>query len=344
MDRPERHIVAHAVVASGFALLVGLVLVFAADIFLLAFAGVLFAVFLRTPADFLAHRLAIKSGWALLVVGLAILGGTALFGVLVAPSVAEQFDHLSRALPEAVERLKEQILKYNWGRQLMAEAASTDIPLTGRSGALTKATGVVSSTLNAFANLFIIFFSGIYLAAEPKLYLKGLTLLFPAKHRSRSENVIGEIGETLRWWLLGKIVGMLIIGTLTTVGLWFLDVSMALSLGLIAAALTFIPNIGPLLAFIPAFLIGITESHEKALHVFLLYFSIQLVESYLVTPVLQRRIVSLPPALTLTAQGILGVLFGILGVALAAPLTAVGTVLIKKLYVEANNGRANART
>ena len=129
---------------------------------------------------------------------------------------------------------------------------------------------------------------------------------------------------------------------LTTIGLWLLDVPLALVLGLIAALFTFIPNIGPILSAIPAVLFGLTVSPQQALYVGLLYGGIQVVESYLLTPLVQRKTIELPPALTLAAQVLLGVTFGGLGVALAAPLTAVTVVGTRMLYVEDALGKQSA--
>lgn len=127
---------------------------------------------------------------------------------------------------------------------------------------------------------------------------------------------------------------MILIGSLTTAGLWLLDVPLALTFGVLSALFTFIPNIGPPLAILPAILLALTLSPTRALYVLLLYLVIQTVESYLLTPLLQQRVVSLPPALTISAQILMAVLLGGLGLALATPLTAVSLVLVKMLYVE----------
>lgn len=126
---------------------------------------------------------------------------------------------------------------------------------------------------------------------------------------------------------------MAIIGACTAVGLWALGVPLALTLALLAAALTFVPNFGPILAAVPAVLLGLLESPTKALYVVLLYVGVQTVESYVLTPLIQKRTVSAPPALTILAQVLLGVLVGGLGVVLATPLTAVALVLARELYV-----------
>jgi predicted PurR-regulated permease PerM len=194
--------------------------------------------------------------------------------------------------------------------------------------------GAFSGVLGWFTNFLIIFFIGLYGAMEPEVYKRGFLRLIPKPRRIRVAQVLSEINETLKWWLIGKFFGMAVIGVFTTIGLWLLGIPLALILGLIAAILTFIPNIGPILALAPALLFGLTVSPEQALYVALLYIGIQAVESYVLTPLVQRKTIELPPALTLATQVFLGVSLGGLGVALATPLTAVGVVATKMLYVE----------
>lgn len=136
------------------------------------------------------------------------------------------------------------------------------------------------------------------------------------------------------WWLIGRLLSMLIVGITVTISLWLLGIPLALTLGLLAALLDFIPNLGPTLATVPAVLLALMQSPTQAVYVLLIYIVIQQAESYLLTPIVQHRTVSLPPALTIIAQVILGVLFGVMGLILASPLAAVVLVLIKMLYVE----------
>ena len=102
---------------------------------------------------------------------------------------------------------------------------------------------------------------------------------------------------------------------------------------MVAFLLTFIPFIGPLLSAIPVVLVAFSEGPATALYALLLYSAIQMLEGYVLTPNVQRRSVSLPPALTIAAQVLLGVLVGALGVVLATPLAATGLVVVNKLYV-----------
>jgi predicted PurR-regulated permease PerM len=174
----------------------------------------------------------------------------------------------------------------------------------------------------------------IYLAIEPNTYLNGFVKLFPVSKRQRTLEVLGTMGETLRQWMLGKFLAMLIIGFATTVGLEIIGVPLALTLGLIAALLTFIPNFGPIIAVTPAILFALVGSPVKALYVLGLYFGIQMVESYLITPLIERETVSLPPVLTIIFQVFMGIFVGGLGLVLASPLLAIILVLVKMVYIE----------
>lgn len=127
---------------------------------------------------------------------------------------------------------------------------------------------------------------------------------------------------------------MTVIGVLTFVGLWFLDIPLALVLAFLAGLLSFIPYVGPILALLPAVLVAFAQSPNQALFVLILYLGVQGVESYLLLPLVQSWTVDMPPALTIAAILLLGVLFGGLGITLAAPLAAAGMVAVKRLYLE----------
>jgi predicted PurR-regulated permease PerM len=141
-----------------------------------------------------------------------------------------------------------------------------------------------------------------------------------------------EVRQKLYWWLLGRLVSMTVVGIATGLGLWLLGMPMALSLALLAALLVFIPNLGPILAAIPALLVALSEGMFWP--VLALYLLIQAVESNVITPLVDRQSVKLPPALLLSAQITMGLIAGVLGLILAAPLTVLATVLIKRLYVD----------
>lgn len=323
-----------SVVIVALVLLLLLLLWYAMDVLLLGFAGVLVAIFLRGVSDWVSGRTHLSGGWSLALVTLSLLSILGIGIWLLAPDVAGQIDELQKSLPQSVRHLSERVEQYEWGRQVLAQLPSASELLPGRANVLARATGIFSTTLGIIANLVIIISLGLYLAVEPRLYTRGVIRLVPASRRERARAVLDEVGNTLRWWLIGKAASMVVIGALTAFGLWMLNVPLALTLGLLAAALTFIPNIGPILSVVPAALLALLQSPTRALYVILLYLLIQTIESYLLTPIVQRRTVSLPPALTIFSQVLLGVLLGGLGLALATPITAAALVLVRMIYVE----------
>ena len=174
----------------------------------------------------------------------------------------------------------------------------------------------------------------IYFAAQPFIYVNGIVTLVPKDKRARAREVLDEIGLTLSKWLFGKMCSMLLVGAFTAIGLTILGVPLALILGIIAGLLDFIPYLGPLMAGVPGVLIALTISPELAMYTVALFGFIQLAEGYLLQPLVEKKTVALPPALTITMQVLLGALFGLAGVALATPLTAVLAVLVSMLYVQ----------
>lgn len=306
---------------------------YAVDILLLIFAGILLAVLLRAPADWLARHTPLSGGLSLVVVILAL--GLLLFagGRLLAPSASAQFEKLAANLPQSAAKLQQQVSDTPWGSRLMNEAAS--IRWSPRSAnILGKITGAVSTFFGALADLAIIGFIGLYLAAQPDPYINGLVRLVPVGGRPRAREVIASIGSSLQWWLIGKLFSMTIIGILTGVGLWWLGIPLALALALVAGLLSFVPYLGPILAAVPAVLLAFTQGTQQALYVALLYLGVQIVESYLLTPLVQQQSISLPAAAILFAQVLLGILVGGMGVVLATPLAAAILVAVKMLYIE----------
>ncbi|WP_131782815.1 AI-2E family transporter [Legionella gresilensis] len=181
--------------------------------------------------------------------------------------------------------------------------------------------------------MFVILFFGIALAYQPEIYTNGLIKLFPKQKQNKVREVLNDTTQTLQLWLAGKAFSMLIIGLLTWIGLWILDIPLAFTLALLAALLSFIPNIGPIIAAVPAILLALLKSPIFGLYVVLLYLAIQTIESYLITPLIQQKSISLPPALIVFMQLIMSLLVGILSLALATPLLAVISVVVKQTYL-----------
>ncbi len=303
------------------------------DALLLIFAAILLACFLRGVADFLTEKTGLPIGWSLALVMFLAALSSVMTVWLLAPRVAAQTDQLSQSLSTSAQQLTAEISHYEWGKRLLAQAP-TLTQMAQRGNIVARVTGIFSSTFGLLADIFLVLFIAIYLAINPAVYVRGAVRLFPKTRRERIAEVLNEIGQTLRRWLVGRMLLMLSNGLLTTIGLWLLDVPMALTLGILAGLLNFVPNIGPIIAGIPAVLIGWTISPTYGLYVFLLYLFLQNLDGYVLTPLVQQRTVALPPALTIVAQLLFGVLAGSMGVLLATPMTAATVVLVRRLYLE----------
>ncbi len=306
---------------------------YASDVFLVLFAGVLLAVLLRTPVNWLTAHTAIKEPLAL-TLSIAMLGVLlALLVYLFAAPLAEQLGQLMETLPRALAAMRKWVRHYEWTRPLQPlvyelSRMRIDTQMLGRAG------GFISSTFSALAGAVVALFIGIYLAAQPRLYQRGFMHLMPRKTRPRVYEVLDEIGAVLRWWLVGRMITMTTVGFAAGLGLWWLDVPLALTLGVLSGLLEFVPYIGPILAAMPPLLMAFNLDPELAFYVLMLFVAIQTAENYLLTPLVEQRTVSLPPALVIFSTLLLGVLAGPLGVILASPLTATGIVAVKLLYVE----------
>jgi predicted PurR-regulated permease PerM len=253
-----------------------------------------------------------------------------------APDVAEQMQHLREELPKSAQAAANYISQFGWGRTLINQLPGVDDVRQNinPSQLLSGVGGFFSTTVGAVGNFFIVILLAIYLASEPRFYIRGLIKLFPKPGRHPATQVVGAVGETLRWWLIGKVASMIFIGLLTWIGLKILGVPLALTLGLIAGLLSFIPNFGPIISAVPALLLAFIESPIMAVYVLGLYVGVQLIESNVVTPLIERETVELPPALTIVFQLALAVLVGGLGLVLATPLLAVIMVLVQMVYIQ----------
>ncbi len=337
----------------------------AIDVLLLAFAAILIGAVLRGMAQWLAPKARLPVGGALAVVILAFVGFFILLGVLIAPHVATQFEKLADQLPQSIESAQERLRQYQWGRKILGNGDSASVAQQAgnapgnqsadapenqaRPGEAVVAQAIQATTRPAtlgsvaryarqFAEgvftLVLVLIVGIYLAAQPGLYVDGFLKLFPQAERPRLRDVMHRVGRTLRLWVMGQLVPMAAIGIFIGGGLKLIGVPLWLPLGILAALLNFIPNFGPIIAAAPAVLIALADSPGKAIWVVALCVAAQNLEGYLITPLVQRRAVEMPPALTILSQILMGVLLGPLGVILAAPLTAAAIVVIKMLYVE----------
>ena len=325
-----------AIPAAIFVTLVIVLLAFAAwhlsFVLLLAFLGVLIAVLLRQLALILSRHMPLSPSAGVLVVALAIAGLVALGIMFLGPRVLVQVELVSDSLPGAVARFESLLRQYSWGQTLLervpAEEERPDWNILGTIG------GTVSTVIAVLANVVIVITVAIFLALDPRLYVRGILHLVPLDARPRAAEILDALGQALWRWLLGQGLAMTFVGVLAAVGLWLIGVPLALALGVIAGLLDFIPYVGPWLGAAPAVLLALAQGPTEAIWTAVLFVVIQQIEGNILIPVIQKRASSLPPVLTVLAVVVFGVLFGFMGVFLATPLLLVVIVLVRMIYVE----------
>jgi predicted PurR-regulated permease PerM len=193
------------------------------------------------------------------------------------------------------------------------------------------------STFGVLGDVYVVLFIGLFFSISPGVYTNGIVQLVPPKGQEKAREVLDRLGEHLSGWLKGILFAMFVVFVLTAIGLAILGMKLWLVLALLAGFISFIPNFGPLIALIPAVLVGLMDSPRMALLVAGLYILIQVVESNFITPLVQQKLIQLPPALIILSQVIMGVLTGGWGLILATPLMVILIVLIQELYLNERN-------
>ncbi len=307
-----------------------------AEVILLIFAGSLLAIFFRSLSETLSKYTPLSHSLALTVVLLLIVGLFTLGGWFLAPSVQTQFSELTDQLPAVYQQAQKQLSQYPLGRKIVENMPTAQqFVFGGKSTKIfSRVTGMFSTLFDVIVNILIILMTAVYFAFSRDTYKEGIFKLVPKKREQRAREILSVIHYTLKSFLLGISGSMTINGILTFLGLWFLGIPFAIPLGIIAGLMSFIPNIGPLIAGFPAVIIALSVSPTQALYVSILYLAVQNLDGFLITPLIQKRAISIPPVLIIAAQLLLAVIFGFLGLLLAVPLVAIVFVMVKMIYVE----------
>ena len=360
-DRREpRNDLAWAIAVGGiavvtFASLLLFAWAFAATLFLI-FAGVLLGVTLNA----MTHLLGRLVGWphwlrlaivclvsAGLLSGAIFLGGT---------TIAEQAAALSDTIKSQLVNVKAfldrngidtsylDLAKPASGPSASATPSTSTSPARSLPGAdaLASSGGAIVSqtlklllgTLSAVGNFFIVIFLGLTFAAQPSVYRNGLLYLAPAKHRARATAIIDKISDTLERWLVAQIVVMTAVFAVTWLGLAVIGIPGSFILGIQAGLLAFIPTVGAIVAGVIVLLASLSSGWIATASAFGLFLGVHALESYILTPILQRQALDIPPATLFAFQILLGIVFGLWGISLALPLMAIVKVLIDHFKTE----------
>ena len=309
----------------GMALLLTGVVVLAQPLLLIV-GGAIFAVFLDGGVRLLGRYLPIARGWRLLLVlllGFGFLGWVVWFA---GTTIGAQFE----ALREVVTAQLNRLMGFVASLGLMPKGQPTDIgsQLLGGIGRLTSAVGSVIGAVTSVIAMIVI---GIFLAAEPRIYDRGIAWMLPLRARAGFYRIAEHVGFTLRRLLSGRLVGMIFEGLFTWAMLSIGGVPMAALLGLVTGVLAFIPNIGAITSGVLMVAVGFSAGAHQGVYAIFVYFFVQNIDGYLVVPYIARRTVDLPPALVLAMQLLMGALLGILGVLFADPILATLKVVLVDL-------------
>jgi predicted PurR-regulated permease PerM len=301
------------------------------EIFLLLFGASVIAMMLHALTGPISRHTILSRRWALFasILIIVLVSGCAVW--LAGSEMSSEFLNLSTQIPEAWRSLKEKAESYALGQYVFDRV---DGLRHDSGGVVSKLSIVAVSIVNSITDLILILVGGFYLAIDPELYHEGALKLIPRPARRRVEEALDSAGISLNKWLIAKMMEMVIVGILTTVGLLIIDFPSALALGLVAGIAEFVPYFGLIVAIIPAALIALTLGPEMLASVILVYTIVQQVEGNIIMPFIELKIAYVPPVLTIFSLVVFGLLFGPLGLLFAAPLTVVLMVLIKKLYME----------
>jgi len=300
------------------------------QVVLLLFGGFIFASVLDGSAGWIRRATGASQKLAVGVSVVVLAIGVAAAGWLIGDSIAAQVDALRNSLPQAVDALKQWLQGVPFGPRALElwEQASTDgVPWD-------RVASAAGLTLGAMGDFMLMLLIGVFVAAEPSLYKHGVVQLTAPSVRPNVGDALDACAAALKNWLKGQAVSMLFVGLATGIGLALIGAPLAITLGLLAAVLNFVPFFGPIVAGVLAVLFAFMEGPQTALYVTLLMLAIQQVEGNVLMPLVQRWAVQMPPMLGVISVVIFATWFGIPGIIFATPLMVVVMVLVKKLYVE----------
>jgi predicted PurR-regulated permease PerM len=303
------------------------------DVILLVIAAILVAVLLHVIAEPF-RWLRFPRNAALSLSGLLIIGALIGAGYLFGKGIASELQEVINRAREAEKAFTATLQGSELGMALLSHVQRGGFLVTDFLGK------IFSVSAGILIGFIVAIFAGIFLAAQPLLYREGLSKLLPPQWRANADETFDHIAHALRLWLLGQLVEMVIVGALVGVAMFLVGLPSPFALAAIAGLAEFIPYIGPILAIVPSLLVAATLSLSAMLWTLVAYLIIHQIEGNLVMPIIQRRMVLVPPALMLLSIVTISYLFGAAGAIFAAPITVVLFVIVNKLYVRDTLGEA----
>jgi predicted PurR-regulated permease PerM len=326
--RPLKEFALRCAIATAI-VLGAVVLWYAADVVVLVFGGVVMSVALISLTRLVTRHTPLGESWALFLVTVLLIVFLVGLGALVGSRVADQFGQLVNTVETSWSQVHAALQRSQLGRTLLNAESRT-----AAAASATHIAVAATTSIAAITDVIVILLVGLFLAAEPSVYRRGVLTVAPQGARAGTERLLDAFGVALTHWLQGTLVAMLAVGAMTTLGLWLLGVPLALSLGILAGVAEFVPYLGPILSAVPAILVAFTLGPTLALETGGVYLIIHGIEAYVLVPLIQRRAVALPPALGIVAVVFFGLLLGPVGVIFAHPLVVCLIVLVKQYRPE----------
>jgi len=313
------------------ALLVSAILIarVAFNVLLMILAGSLIATFFHGLADFIERRIKCKRRVAMISGVLLTFMLTGVLFWFMGTRIQQQISELSRTLPGTVAHLRTKLGESDLGRQLLEATGnkpSGDMLNTARS--------FFTTSFGVLGDVYIILFLGIFFTTNPSIYKDGLLLMLPPSRQKTGRHILDRISLSLKGWLKGMMVSMVLVSVMISIGLSVVGIPAALVLGLLTGLLEIVPTLGSVLAMIPGTLLGLTVSTNTGIGVAIIYIVSQTITGNIVNPLIQKKMINLPPALTLISQLIMGSVSGALGIIMAVPLLAITVILVDELYIK----------
>ena len=305
-----------------------------AHIVLMLFGGMLWAIFLQKTTKIVQRYVPWNYPVTLTVVFLGLIAVFTIILATAAPQIAVQGNQFVSQISVSWQQLQEFATQFTDDWMQFQQTIDWTKQLEELPQILRKATSWLTAAGGGLFTSIIVLYIGTLVAYDPEPYKKGIISLVPQNAKEHIRSTLHELQESLWRWLLGRASSMLAVGILTFVGLLVLGMPLPFLLALLAALLSFIPNIGIMFATSLAILMAFPLGNMMMLWVVLLYIAVQFVEGNLITPFIEQHLMSVPAGLIIIGQIVFAYLFGFLGIMFATPLLVASIVLIKKLYIE----------
>jgi predicted PurR-regulated permease PerM len=301
---------------------------------ILAFGSILGAITIHAVADRLHRHLRVPRRYA---IGFAMLAALSLTGFLIwllTVQFGTQINALIVETPQLLARLAA------WMSQSAVGAKIVEAVQTGyESAQATQDLGQIArGGADLILNVILLIIGAMFFAIEPRRYRDGLLLLAPKDKRDAFRDAFDDLGRNLRLWLRAQIILMILMGVSIGIGLWLSGVPSAAALGLLAGISEFIPYIGPTVAMLPALGLAANAGSGPLIGAVATYVIVRLVQDMIVTPLIQDKVIAVPPAITLFAIVAIGMIFGLAGLIFAAPLLIAIFALTRTLYLRETLG------